>query len=110
MLTFHSFSNDYYRYTHEGIKQLFCGYLAEQKGVFSGLLCRLLSNTADIVFFPFSGKTAFAARSITLALISSLKHLDYYCNKSLSAIRQAVTNYCVLQKISSIRENKHAGN
>lgn len=98
MHVYHSFPDDYYRFTHEGIKRLFPESSMIGEGVLSGPACRWLSDTADLISFPFDGKMAFAARALALTLLFPIKYLDYLFNRSPKAIRQSITNYCVLQK------------
>ena len=96
---YHSFPDDYFRFTNNGIRSMFPDMDIIVEGPLTGPACRWVGATADLISFFMPGqKLRLAARGITLALLCPVKLFDMIFNKMAESKNHAVTLFSLLCK------------
>jgi SAM-dependent methyltransferase len=96
---YHSFPNDYFRFTHSGLQAIFAGMEVIREGPLTGPACRWIGATADIFTFWIKvAKVRIAMRALILALLSPMKFLDLAFNRLPESKCHAVTLFSILRK------------
>jgi len=98
---YHSAPDDYYRWTREGIKELFSSFQAIEIGVYSGPTSSMLIILQEwlAMFFSFRSRLLYQLLYIFfMILLAPFKIIDFYLHGHPEAHKTAATLYIIGKK------------